>query len=35
MMHPHSALVLEGGGLRGNYTAGVLRGFMEYGLYFP
>ncbi|MBL0713081.1 MAG: patatin family protein [Desulfosarcina sp.] len=29
------ALVLEGGGLRGHYTAGVLRFFMDRGLYFP
>jgi len=28
-------LVLEGGGLRGVYTSGVLRFFMEEGLYFP
>jgi len=30
-----TALILEGGGLRGNYTAGVLRYFMDKGLYFP
>jgi len=30
-----AALILEGGGLRGNYTAGVLRYFMDQGLYFP
>ena len=30
-----AALILEGGGLRGNYTAGVLRFFMDKGLYFP
>lgn len=30
-----TALILEGGGLRGNYTAGVLRFFMDQGLYFP
>lgn len=30
-----AALVLEGGGLRGNYSAGVLRFFMDKGLYFP
>ena len=30
-----TALILEGGGLRGNYTAGVLRFFMDKGLYFP
>ncbi|MGD9096808.1 MAG: patatin family protein [Desulfobacterales bacterium] len=28
------ALILEGGGLRGNYTAGVLRLLMERGVYF-
>ncbi|MDR0387764.1 MAG: patatin family protein [Treponema sp.] len=31
---PH-ALILEGGGLRGNYTAGVLDAFMKHGLEFP
>ena len=30
-----TALILEGGGLRGNYTAGVLRFFMDQGLYYP
>ena len=30
-----SALVLEGGGLRGVYTAGVLRFFMDHQLQFP
>ena len=30
-----SGLVLEGGGLRGVYTSGVLRVFMERELYFP
>jgi predicted patatin/cPLA2 family phospholipase len=30
-----SALILEGGGLRGVYTAGVLRFFMDRDLYFP
>jgi predicted patatin/cPLA2 family phospholipase len=29
------ALILEGGGLRGNYTAGVLDAFLEKGLEFP
>jgi len=29
------ALILEGGGLRGNYTAGVLRLFMERGIRLP
>jgi predicted patatin/cPLA2 family phospholipase len=29
------ALVLEGGGLRGNYTAGVIDAFLEKGLEFP
>ena len=28
------ALILEGGGLRGNYTAGVLRLLVEHGIYF-
>jgi predicted patatin/cPLA2 family phospholipase len=31
----HGALVLEGGGLRGIYTSGVLRFFMDEGIYFP
>ena len=31
----HGALVLEGGGLRGVYTSGVLRFFMGKGIYFP
>ncbi len=35
MMEARGALVLEGGGLRGNYTAGVLRFLMERALYFP
>ena len=30
-----TGLVLEGGGLRGVYTSGVLRFFMDRGLYFP
>jgi predicted patatin/cPLA2 family phospholipase len=30
-----AGLVLEGGGMRGLYTAGVLEYFMEQGLYFP
>jgi predicted patatin/cPLA2 family phospholipase len=30
-----TALILEGGGLRGNYTAGVLRHFMECGIRLP
>jgi len=30
-----SGLVLEGGGLRGIFTSGVLRLFMDRGLYFP
>ncbi len=30
-----SALVLEGGGLRGVYTSGVLRLFMDKGIFFP
>ena len=31
----NSALILEGGGLRGIYTSGVLRFFMDRGIYFP
>jgi predicted patatin/cPLA2 family phospholipase len=31
----HGALILEGGGLRGVYTSGVLRFFMDKGIYFP
>jgi predicted patatin/cPLA2 family phospholipase len=31
----HGALVLEGGGLRGIYTSGVLRFFMDKGVFFP
>ena len=31
----HTALILEGGGMRGVYTAGVLRFFMERQLWFP
>jgi predicted patatin/cPLA2 family phospholipase len=31
----HGALVLEGGGLRGIYTSGVLRFFMDKGIFFP
>lgn len=31
----NSALILEGGGLRGVYTSGVLRCFMDRGLFFP
>jgi predicted patatin/cPLA2 family phospholipase len=31
----HGALILEGGGLRGVYTSGVLRLFMDKGIYFP
>ena len=30
-----TGLVLEGGGLRGVYTSGVLRYFMDQNLYFP
>lgn len=32
---PNSALVLEGGGLRGVFTCGVLDAFMEKGIRFP
>lgn len=31
----HAALVLEGGGLRGVYTSGVLRFFVDRGIFFP
>ena len=31
----NNALVLEGGGLRGIYTSGVLRLFMDKGIFFP
>ncbi|MEA3487577.1 MAG: patatin family protein [Thermodesulfobacteriota bacterium] len=31
----NSALILEGGGLRGVYTSGALRFFMDQGLFFP
>jgi predicted patatin/cPLA2 family phospholipase len=34
LTYPH-ALILEGGGLRGNYTAGVLDAFLDHGLEFP
>ncbi|MCP8968137.1 patatin-like phospholipase family protein [Ectobacillus ponti] len=34
-MLQHTGLVLEGGGMRGVYTAGVLEYFMEKDLYFP
>ena len=34
-MDDKTALVLEGGGLRGTYTAGVLDYFMEHELAFP
>ena len=30
-----AALILEGGGMRGVYTAGVLRFFMDRNLYLP
>ncbi len=35
MMLQNSGLVLEGGGMRGVYTAGVLEYFLEQGLEFP
>ena len=35
MMAAQAGLVLEGGGLRGVYTSGVLRFFMDRQLYFP
>ena len=31
----NAALILEGGGLRGNYTAGVLDAFLDRGISFP
>ena len=30
-----AGLVLEGGGMRGVFTSGVLDAFMKYDLYFP
>ncbi len=35
MTRDDSALILEGGGFRGVYTSGVLRFFMDKGLYMP
>ena len=32
---PHTGLVLEGGGMRGVFTAGVLDALMKYEVYFP
>ncbi|SDC07026.1 Predicted phospholipase, patatin/cPLA2 family [Pelagirhabdus alkalitolerans] len=34
-MLENTGLVLEGGGMRGVYTSGVLDGFMDHDLYFP
>ena len=31
----NTGLVLEGGGMRGVFTSGVLDAFMKYGRYFP
>ena len=31
----NTGLVLEGGGMRGVFTSGVLDAFMKYNLYFP
>ena len=31
----NTGLVLEGGGMRGVFTSGVLDAFMKYDLYFP
>ena len=31
----NTGLVLEGGGMRGVFTSGVLDGFMKHDLYFP
>lgn len=35
MLPDGTALVLEGGGMRGYYSAGVFEGFMEHGIMFP
>ena len=35
MLPNGTALVLEGGGMRGYYSAGVFEGFMEHGIMFP
>lgn len=34
-MLENTGLVLEGGGMRGVYTGGILEYFMEQDLYFP
>lgn len=34
-MNKNTGLVLEGGGMRGVFTSGVLDAFMKYDLYFP
>ncbi|KOS30345.1 hypothetical protein ADK17_05105 [Bacillus anthracis] len=34
-MLENTGLVLEGGGMKGVYTAGILEYFMEQNLYFP
>jgi len=34
-MRPDAALVLEGGGMRGQYASGVMDGFLQAGLRFP
>ena len=34
-MDKNTGLVLEGGGMRGVFTSGVLDAFMKYNLYFP
>ena len=35
MYHPHIGLVLEGGGMRGVFTSGVLDYFMDNNIRFP
>ena len=35
MLPKGTALVLEGGGMRGYYSAGVFEGFMDHGIMFP
>lgn len=35
MLPKGTALILEGGGMRGYYSAGVFEGFMEHGIMFP
>ena len=35
MLNDEAGLVLEGGGMRGVFTSGVLDYFMDYNIYFP